>query len=94
MMRVHKIISSLALLLLFFSPGAIAVQSLPAEQGSPWISEIEYVEDAHQVLDAPTALKLLRHYNNPLVADQVFNIQHGTQRIPLLAAHGIAQSRR
>jgi len=68
------IISSLALLLLFFSPGAIAVQSLPAEQGSPWISEIEYVEDAHQVLDAPTALKLLRHYNNPLVADQVFNL--------------------
>jgi hypothetical protein len=64
----------LALLLLVFASGAIAVQTAPEQQGSLLISEIEYVEDAHRILDAPSALKLLREYNNRRLADQLFNL--------------------
>lgn len=74
MMYVHIKIRLLALLLLVFAPGAIAVQKAPGQQLSLLISEIEYVEDAHHILDAPTALKLLREYNNRRLAEPLFNL--------------------
>lgn len=73
MMCVHIVMRLLALLLLVFAPGAIAIQAAQGQYGSSIISEIEYVEDAHRILDAPTALKLLREYNNRRLEYPLFN---------------------
>ena len=73
-MCVHIAISLLTLLLLVFSPSSIAIDSASGEPGSAWVRQIDYVEDAHGILDTPTALKLLKHYRTRSLSDSVFNL--------------------